>query len=203
MQAKPDMKVIMTDVGYLLTIAASFFSLMGIFYVFFFIQVFASFHGLPQNLAFYSLAILNGASVFGRTIPNFIADKYGPFNLIISCTVISAGLVWVFLACTSKAGIICIAIFYGFFSGAYVSLVPSCIAAWANSLSEIGVRLGISFAISGIGALIGSPITGYILGDTYDWWKASTFSGICLLAAAICLIIARAILVKKKGTSKV
>ncbi len=26
------------------------------------------------------ITIMNAASVFGRTVPNFLADKYGPFN---------------------------------------------------------------------------------------------------------------------------
>ena len=26
------------------------------------------------------ISILNGASLFGRTIPNFLADVWGPFN---------------------------------------------------------------------------------------------------------------------------
>ena len=56
-------------------------------------------HGGPQGLAFHAVyvtqliwgrytyfafiqsTIMNAASLFGRTIPNFIADPYGPFNV--------------------------------------------------------------------------------------------------------------------------
>ena len=30
--------------------------------------------------AFTQITIMNAASLFGRTLPNFIADSYGPFN---------------------------------------------------------------------------------------------------------------------------
>lgn len=51
---------------------------VGLFYPFFYCQVFARLHGVPENIAFYSLAIINAASVFGRVLPNFIADKVSP-----------------------------------------------------------------------------------------------------------------------------
>lgn len=47
------------------------------------LQVFASFHGVGQNLSFYCLAILNAASMFGRVLPNFVADYLGPMNMLV------------------------------------------------------------------------------------------------------------------------
>ena len=35
---------------------------------------------IESPLAFYLLIILNIASIFGRVIPNFLADKTGPLN---------------------------------------------------------------------------------------------------------------------------
>lgn len=51
-------------------------------------QVFAETHGISQSLTFYTLAILNAASIFGRISPNFLADKLGSLNLL---TVMCAG----------------------------------------------------------------------------------------------------------------
>lgn len=72
----------------------------------FYLQVYCEFNGLSQTISFYSLSILNAASVFGqldtvprsvvrfidashrvagRTIPNALADKVGAFNLILPC----------------------------------------------------------------------------------------------------------------------
>jgi len=61
------------------------------------------FHGVDRDIAFYSLSILNAASVFGRTIPNvrclslelticvtltvintqYFADSYGALTVLV------------------------------------------------------------------------------------------------------------------------
>lgn len=51
------------------------------------LQVFAAVHGVDANLAFYCLSILNAASVFGRVLPNFLADYFGPANMLVSTAI--------------------------------------------------------------------------------------------------------------------
>lgn len=67
-----------------------------------------------------------------------LADKLGAFNMILPCLVAAGALQWILLACGSTGGIIVFAILYGFFSGAYVSLLPSVNVAFARSLAEVG-----------------------------------------------------------------
>jgi hypothetical protein len=66
---------------------------------------------------FDQLTIQNGASIFGRTIPNLLADKFGMINtfiVIVFCTGLSVfGLLWI----DSVKGVTIFAIIYGFFSG--------------------------------------------------------------------------------------
>lgn len=57
------------------------------------------------------------------------ADKVGVFNMFIGAAAVSGGLVFVWLAAGSPAGLICFALCYGFFSGAFISLTPGCFAA--------------------------------------------------------------------------
>ncbi|KAG8722434.1 hypothetical protein FRC08_002415 [Ceratobasidium sp. 394] len=195
----PDMKAIMTDSAYLLSIAGAFLVLLGLFLPIFYIQLFSVVHGLDSTLAFYSLAILNAASVFGRTIPNFIADKFGPFNLLIPCSAITGALIFAMLGVKSSGALIVFSILYGFFSGAYVSLISPLIISLANNITEIGIRLGIAFAIVGFAALTGTPIAGALLTDHLVWWRPVTFSGIVVLAGSGFLTAARAIQAKRKG----
>lgn len=49
------------------------------------LQVFAADKGVSRTISFYCLSILNAASVFGRVLPNFLADSFGPMNLMVSC----------------------------------------------------------------------------------------------------------------------
>jgi MCP family monocarboxylic acid transporter-like MFS transporter 10 len=78
----PHIRELVKDTKYMITTLASFFNVIGIFVpstyhcrlnsviwiksdirLVFFMQTFAVVHGVDQNLAFYTLTILNGASV--------------------------------------------------------------------------------------------------------------------------------------------
>jgi hypothetical protein len=74
-----------------------------IFLLVIYIQLFAVQHSVGSDLAFYSvghytidnqvtsevpqIAIMNGASAFGRVAGNWAADVYGPFNVQVCRTV--------------------------------------------------------------------------------------------------------------------
>ncbi|CAE6478640.1 unnamed protein product [Rhizoctonia solani] len=196
----PDFKAIMTDLTYLAAIAGAFLVMLGLFLPIFYIQLFAVVHGIDETLAFYSLAILNAASIFGRTIPNFIADKLGPLNLLIPCSAISGTLIFAMLGIKSSGALIIFSILYGFFSGAYVSLISPVIISLANGFHEIGIRLGLAFAIVGFAALTGTPIAGALLTRELVWWRPIVFSAIVVLGGSVMLCIARGIQAKRKGT---
>lgn len=197
----PDFKGIMSDSAYLITILGAFLVLMGLFLPIFYIQLFSVVHGIDGNLAFYSLAILNAASIFGRTIPNFVADRFGPFNLLIPCSAITGVLIFAMFGIKSSAALIIFSILYGFFSGAYVSLISPVVISLAKNMQEIGIRLGLAFAIVGFAALTGTPIAGALLSSKLTWWRPITYSGIVVLAGCVALTVARGIVAKRKGTS--
>lgn len=71
--------------------------------------------------------MLNGASYFGRVLPNFLGDKVGPYNMIIPTSFISGIGIFAWLAVDSTAGLIVFAVVYGFFSGSFISLLPNII----------------------------------------------------------------------------
>jgi len=167
------------------------------------LAVYAQSKGIEENLAFYSLPIVNAASIFGRILPNFVADKIGPYNMIIPFSFCSGVLIFGWLGVNSRAGLIVFALLYGFFSGAFISLLPSIFMSLAFNVGEMGVRVGLGFFGSAFGALTGTPIAGALLGDDLQWWKPSVFAGISVFAGTICLIIARHLHAKEKGTWKV
>ncbi|QRV80924.1 major facilitator superfamily transporter [Ceratobasidium sp. AG-Ba] len=199
----PDFKAIMTDSAYLLTILGAFLILLGLFFPIFYLQLFAVVHGLDETLAFYSLAIMNAASVLGRTIPNFFADRFGAFNLVISCSAISGALIFTMFGVKSSGTLIVFSILYGFFSGAYISLIYPLIISLANGLNEVGTRLGTVFTIIAFAALTGTPIAGALLTGHLSWWRPITFSGVIVICGATALALARAIQAKRKGHSLV
>ena len=88
---------------------------------------------------------MNGASLLGRTLPNFVADYYGRFNgtvsltlptkyrtrtdltnihvVIIPMTTIAGLLMFAMFGATTVGGMLAFAILYGFFSGCCTSPV--------------------------------------------------------------------------------
>ncbi|KAF2115827.1 major facilitator superfamily domain-containing protein [Lophiotrema nucula] len=169
-----------------------FIGFMGLYMPFFYAQVYAlTDHLTNPNLAFYLLAIMNSTSVFGRIIPNFLADKLGPFNVVIPCTLMSGVLCLCFVAVKSSAGIIVLMGFYGFFSGSFVSLPPTIIVHLSlDARDKIGTRLGQSFGVIALGLLIGTPIGGTIL-DNSGFNSVWIFGGVLLLASSVIIWGAR------------
>ena len=53
----------------------------GMFTPLFYVQQFAVSLGLSPGAAFYLLSIVNGSSAFGRILPGFVADRFGPYAL--------------------------------------------------------------------------------------------------------------------------
>lgn len=61
---------------------------------------------------------MNGASIFGRTLPNILAQKIGLYNTFVPITVCTGAIIFVMYGVKDAAGTVVIAVFYGFFSGA-------------------------------------------------------------------------------------
>ena len=175
---------------------AEFLGFMGLYIPFFYIQSYAinaPNTKLDPSFAFYLLIILNAASLFGRVIPNFFADKTGPLNMLLPCAAISASLAFCWIAISSKAGLVIFSILYGFFSGTFVSLPPTTVVSLSPNLAVVGTRMGMSFAFSGFGLLVGNPVAGAILGSGTDFVGVQVFCGGTVVAAAIAVFLARVV----------
>ncbi|KAI6037517.1 MFS general substrate transporter [Pisolithus marmoratus] len=203
--AKPvNMRAILSDGGYWLCVVGAALVFCGLFVPFFYLQVFAELHGLPKKLAFYAIPIVNASSLFGRTIPNFLGDYFGPFNIMIPCTLVSGCLIYLMLAATGMAGVVVFGILYGFFSGGFISIMVPAVASYSQDLNEIGSRIGIACFVIGFAVLAGTPIAGALVQPHHDgpyiWWRPLVFASIVVLAGGVCFIASRQILSKRKST---
>jgi MFS family permease len=132
---------------------------------FYYIQAYSQHYHVDENLSLYLVSIMNASSILGRLLPNFIADKIGSLNVLIPCFA-SAGIVaFCWLEAKNTGGLIIFAILYGFFTGTFVSLPPSVLVGLSPSLSVIRTRMGMSFAINGVGLLIRTPVASVILNE--------------------------------------
>lgn len=103
---------------------------------------------------------------------------------------------------TSSAGLIIVAILFGFFSGAYVSLLAPVLASFAKNFNEIGIRLGLAFVVISLAALSGTPICGQLL-EKYGFGAPIGFSGATVLLGSVFLMASRVLQSKEKGTGRV
>ncbi|KAJ9099267.1 hypothetical protein QFC21_004148 [Naganishia friedmannii] len=163
----------------------------GLYTPFTYMDVFTSHYRIPANG--YFLSIMNAASMFGRILPGFVADKVGRTNTILPFLTLAGILLFIFPLCTTLGGLVPFAILYGFASGGHVSLQPAVVAQLGPTES-VGVRVGNMIAFQALGSVC-QPFVGLILGGDpdsgYRWWGACAFSGALVLSGASCLMLGR------------
>lgn len=81
----------------------------------------------------------------------------------------------------------------GFFSGVVVSMPPVCFRILTENKAMIGTRVGMGFAIGGLGLLAGAPGGGAILGtiDPLDWTGLWLYGGVSACVAGLIYLSVR------------
>jgi MFS family permease len=186
-------KTALRELPFMLFTLGAFFGFIGIYIPFFYMLSFTlqKIPGVTADFSIYTIAILNGASTVGRIVPNYVADKTGPLNMIVPCALISAILAYCWVAVKNKGGMIVFCILYGFFTGSFVSRPPTTIVTLSPRLEIVGTRMGMVFSVCGLGLLIGSPVAGAILGSGDDFLGLQLFCACAIVVSAATLYPAR------------
>ncbi|KAJ7896285.1 hypothetical protein B0H14DRAFT_499740 [Mycena olivaceomarginata] len=90
-RAAPDIRSFFSDAAYLWTILGALLSTTGIF-----LPGECTYGGrlkVMLYIAFYSIAIMNGAGAVGWIVGNYFTDLYGPFTLQTVCTFATAATI--------------------------------------------------------------------------------------------------------------
>jgi len=191
---------VVTDIPYMIALTGMFLVLWGLFFPYFYLQLWVSRHGLSNTLAFYTIAILNAGSILGRTLPNMIADQYGQVNVFVPVAFITGILVLAMFGVTSTGAVIVFSILYGFFSGGSLSLMPPGAASMSKSVNEIGLRIGFLCFFTSFALLTGTPIVGALYDVDYHWFRPIIFSGVVIIAGSLVTAVSRQLLVRRKGS---
>ncbi|ETW81163.1 MFS monocarboxylate transporter [Heterobasidion irregulare TC 32-1] len=165
------------DEVYTIAVVATFLFVQGVFFPLFYIQLYSDEHGINSVFGFYSLTILNFASFVGRIVGGALVNRLGAFNVIVACTFASSVLLFSLLGVSTIAGITVFSLLYGFTSGAYITLVAPMVASLSADVSEMGARIGVMYFFTGLGSLIGTPITGALLTRDFVWWRPIVYTG--------------------------
>ena len=170
-----------------------FFGFMGLYIPFFYIQTYAIENDVHADTAFYLLSVINAGSILGRVIPNFLADRLGPINVITPGTLAASIIAFAWIGIKTTPGLFIFCVLYGFFSGSIVSIPPTVIVTISPHLGVVGTRMGMAFALSGLGTLVGTPIAGLLIREK-GFVGAIVFCGASVMLAAwffLCARIAR------------
>ena len=183
------------NVKYGMTTLAIFFIEFAVFIPLTYISSYAIYAGIAPKKAYRMVAFLNAASILGRAVPGYIADRFGRFN-IMACTSLVCSLfiftLWL-LSDQSEASITAFAVMFGFWSGTAIGLGPVCVAQVCRT-QDLGKRNGTTFAIASFGALIGIPIAGAILNQSgTNYFGLIMFGGALYAAGSIAFAFTRGI----------
>ncbi|KAL1753086.1 major facilitator superfamily domain-containing protein [Schizophyllum commune] len=166
------------DLPFVLTMISALLWSLGATPPNFYMQLYAETHGVDQQLCFYSFAILSFASIFGRIVPGWMADRWGAANVFIPSLFMVAAISFGMFGCGHPAGLVVFAVVFGYFFGTVIAIYMPMVASMTPQGTNMGRRLGVSLVPVGIGSFVGPPISGAILGRHYDWWKTIVFSGV-------------------------
>lgn len=174
------------DPTYCLLIAALFFMLIGMFAPLFYMPTYAVERGMDATLASYLLAIINGASTFGRVVPGVLADKFGRLNVFMFGGLASGVVICCLNLAKSTAALVVYSVIVGFTTGTIISGGTTAFTLCLKTRQDSGTMLGMGIGVSSIAALIGPPANGAFVQHYSSFSQMSIFSGaMCIVGGFI------------------
>jgi len=181
------------DLPYLFILGSGFFWALGGQTPNFYLQLYVR-GRIPNSLVFDTFAILSVGSIFGRIIPGWLADKWGPINVVIPSLVAFGGVSFAMFGAVNPAGFVIFTLLFGYFFGTMIALHLPLVASITPRGTNMGRRLGWALFPLGIASTVGPPLQGAILGPGFVWWRPIVVSSISILIAACLSFAARQIL---------
>ncbi|KAJ0412993.1 major facilitator superfamily domain-containing protein [Aspergillus carlsbadensis] len=147
--------------------------------------------GMSADLVQYLIPILNAGSLFGRLAAGFLGDRIGRFNIfIVVCYLSALSILALWLPDSSTPALIAFSVLFGFFSGAYVSLLTPLILQ-ISPMAELGFRTGIVLLATAVGGLTTNPINGAIVDGAGGWVGLKVFAGVFAVVGTCFVVLAR------------
>ncbi|XP_072413903.1 monocarboxylate transporter 12-like isoform X1 [Chiloscyllium punctatum] len=152
--------------------------------------------GVSQQQAAFLMSILGIINIIGTISFGWITDrrflkKYRKYCYIL--TVGLDGLCSLFIPILRSFPLLVpYAVFYGYFDGAYVALIPVVTSDIAGN-RFLSSALGIVYFIHGIPYLIGPPIAGWLVDTTRSYTAAFLVSGLSMIISSMLVVTANQI----------
>jgi len=189
---RPD---VFKQLEFLLYVTGCFFFFWGLFGPFDYLPDFAAAYPNTAYISLYTVSIVNASSILGRILPSYFADKLGRLStmtVMAYATTLTILVIWLPVNFyPAVAGIVILGLTFGFFSGAFVSLMTAALIDVAGgNTTDLGVMLGTFMGVVSFAALTGLPIQGAIPSDGDRRTGLILFCGASMLLGSILLSIA-------------
>lgn len=173
--------------SYLTFLAAAFFLFAGALVPFFVIPSFgrSELVNVSDDKVPYLLPMLNAAQFFGRITSGTLADEIGPEMVLLVGEISAAILGFCWLRIRSQDSLFVWILFYGLSSGIIVTLPAVVLPFICPSLSVLGTRLGMLYAVAGLGFLFGAPVALAIDQKLGDFRGVAIWTGVCCLVGCL------------------
>jgi len=170
-----------TDTCYVSAAMGTCLAMLVIFFPSMHLELLGLERGADPVTAFNSGVVSSLTGCIGGISLGFISDLYGIWNVMIP--VGSGVTLTLFTMCTVNGpkSLIAHSIFYGFFSGAWLSLMVTALSSLATKVEEMGTRVGLVMTGSSIFALLSFTFQDALLGTKFNWTTPSVFSGFLFL----------------------
>ncbi|KAL1948801.1 hypothetical protein VTO73DRAFT_10607 [Trametes versicolor] len=174
-----------------------FMGFLGIYTCLTYISLSGILAGVDRDLSFYLLSIANACSLIGRLGGGLAADRFGPINALMPPTFMAGIMTYAWPFATTRGSLIAVAILYGASSGVFVSVMGAPVVQMGK-VTEVGMRVGMTFTIMSLGALAGPPISGAILDRTGSFENVGYYAGTVIMVSVALMGIARQLLLGKR-----
>lgn len=188
--------------AFLLSVGAAFLQAAGNLLPLTFLVEYSRAIGYSASFGAVLLAISNGVNSAFRVLAGYAGDKFGRQNTLIVTVVVSAMTVVAFWLTSvdanggNQALWVLFIVFYGVAGGGYNALFPTTVVEVFGLQAYASVN-GFMYFVRGLGAMVGSPIGGQILGgrggeaDIGAFKNVVWFDFALLTGAAICVVSVR------------
>ncbi|AEO54869.1 hypothetical protein MYCTH_2035984, partial [Thermothelomyces thermophilus ATCC 42464] len=156
--------------------------------------------GLGRAEAFEVVAVANGASVAGRVLAGWAADRLGPFDASVGCcaaAALASLAVWL-PAGGTKGGVMSFAAVFGVASGGGVSLAPVVVGRLCDA-REYGRYYGTCHAITSFLVMLAVPVAEQVFdGGEGRHPSLVVVTGVFYVLAAVAFAAARVVVAGRR-----
>ena len=184
---------------FLLIGISNVFGMLGFYVPFVYLPNMAALRGIPTEDANFLLSIIGISNTIGRVAAGWLSDFPWVNSLgMTNAAIFLSGLcVFVLPFCESYASYVVVALLFGLFVAAYISLT-SIVLVDLLGLDNLTSAFGLLVLFRGVSSMVGPPVAGSVYDATQSYDASFYMAGVFLMIAAVVSVSAQVLHKKRK-----